>query len=80
MSAAKNSRNKSYVFYLIIFLEKRQKISLDKHPSNFSYLFLLNVNFENLTVRVIHTYKISRKSIINNFVNNQMLKFQVFLV
>ena len=48
-------------------------------------MFLMCVNFDKLTIRLnffsftLHTYKLSKQLEINNFVTNQIFKFQNFL-
>ena len=62
--------------------------SLKINPSNFSYIFLLDINFENLIIRLyvliisLILAKISKRSKINNYVINKtkMFKFQVFII
>ena len=66
----------------IIFNKISFKTSLERKPSNLSYIFILSVNFENITVELHvfiisfmlakyqehHTRKISRRSKINCYV------------
>ena len=67
-----------------LFLQTSLKIN----PSNFSYIFLLDINFENLIIRLyvliisLILAKISKRSKINNYVINKtkMFKFQVFII
>jgi len=60
--------------------------NLVRKPSNSSYMFLLDVNFENVIIGfhvfyyIIYAYKIPIRSIINSYVINQMFKFQIFVV
>ena len=47
--------------------------SLERNPTNSSYIFILSLNFENLTVKlydyyIFNAYKISKKSKINCYV------------
>ena len=46
--------NTSYVEWKRFFLNKKKKLvwSLEKNPPNSSYIFLLDVNFENLTIEL----------------------------
>ena len=68
---------------MYIFFNKISfKTSLERKPSNLSYIFILSVNFENITVELHvfiisfmlakyqehHTCKISRRSKINCYV------------
>ena len=56
---------------------------LERNPSNSFYIFLLDVDFENLTVElhilIIFSIlaKFKKKKCINNYVNNQLFTFLV---
>ena len=50
------------------------------------HIFLLHLNFKNLTVKIVYSYyiihacEILKRSKINNYVINDMFKFQIFVV
>ena len=63
-----------------------QRTKFFSKPSNFLYIFILSMDFENLThwivcsYYIIYIYKILRKSKINCYAIKEMLKFQVFVI